>query len=89
MEEGMCCSWILWFISNADTTKSWAPLSQGSCSFGGSCQDFLRGSWDYAPHLTRPRSAASKDETVIVRSPSALDFVPLETVWEDDVTNDC
>lgn len=40
-------------------------------------------------HLTHPRSAASKDETVIVKSPSAFDFVSLEIVWEDSVINAC
>ena len=40
-------------------------------------------------YLTPPRSAALKDEIVIVKSPSAFDFVPLETVWEDYGTNAC
>ena len=40
-------------------------------------------------HLIHPRSAAWKDEIVIVKSPSAFDFVPLEIVWEDYVTNAC
>lgn len=40
-------------------------------------------------HLTRLRNAVSKDEIMIVRSPSAFDFVPLEIVREDYLINAC
>lgn len=77
----MCCNRILWFINSAELTplRAEALYPQRSCSFGGSwggIQTVLRLC------LTHPRNAASKDEVVFLKSPSAFDSVPLEMVGD-------
>lgn len=67
--------------NNAELTplKAEALYPQRSCSFGGSW-------WDLQMVLrlclTNLRSAAMKDEIVFLKSPSAVDSVPLEMVGD-------
>lgn len=83
MEDRTCYNRILWIIDSAEVTplKAEALYPQRSCIFGGSwggggLQTVLRLC------LTHPRSAASKDEIVFLKSPSAFDSVPLEMVGD-------
>lgn len=71
----------------AVTTKSWSPLSLEELWFYWQLWGFRQRVLRLCLHLTHPRSAALNGEVVIAKSPSALDFVPLEIVWEDYIGN--
>lgn len=81
----MCYNRILWFINNAELTplKAEALYPQRSCRFGVSWGVFCSWYTVLRLCLTHPRSAASKDEIVFLKSPSAFDFVPLEMVGDN------
>lgn len=71
----------------AVTAKSWSFLSLEELQLYWQLWGFHQRVLRLCLHLTHPRSAASNGEVVIAKSPSALDFVPLEIVWEDYIGN--
>lgn len=85
MVEGMCYKRVLWFVSSAKVMPLRAEaLYLCRAAALARAARVLQAVPRLCLTLTHLRSAASKDEVMIVKSPPALDFVPLEVVWEGD-----